>query len=55
MHREEELISYFSEGVSVVYCKEVSGLISWFNVYFVLLRRCISDILQGSQWTDQLV
>jgi hypothetical protein len=31
-HHEQELISYFSEDGSMVYCKDINGLIVWFGV-----------------------
>jgi hypothetical protein len=33
-HCEQDLTSYFSEDGSVVYCKDISGIISWFGVHY---------------------
>jgi hypothetical protein len=33
-HRERDLTSYFSEDGSMVYCKDISGLISCFGVHY---------------------
>jgi hypothetical protein len=33
-HRESELISCFSEDGSVVYCRDISRMIRWYNVHY---------------------
>ena len=49
-HREWDLTSYFSEDESMVYCKDISGLISWFGVHYNASdRRLFIDSSQSSQ------